>query len=131
MKNLMFALMLVILVAGCTSSAKDTNNTQIANPASVYCIEQGYNLTMRTDDNGTAGYCIFPNGSECEEWAYYHGECEPIDNTLTNVTINGNVTISVINILSDIEIASDEVNSINVNNTGDSIMPLTEEDLDS
>ena len=27
----------------------------VANPASVHCVEQGYELEMRTDDKGTAG----------------------------------------------------------------------------
>ncbi len=49
----------------------------MANPASVYCQDQGYTLEMRTDASGTAGFCIFPDGTECEEWAYYRGECAP------------------------------------------------------
>ena len=49
----------------------------LANPASVYCEEQGYELEMRTDADGTAGYCIFPDGTECEEWSFYRGECAP------------------------------------------------------
>ncbi|RME84627.1 MAG: DUF333 domain-containing protein [Caldilineae bacterium] len=48
------------------------------NPASQYCEEQGYTLEIRTDDSGAQyGVCIFPDGSECEEWAYYLGNCEP------------------------------------------------------
>ncbi len=49
----------------------------LPNPASVFCEEQGYKLEMRTDASGTAGYCIFPDGSECEEWAFFRGECAP------------------------------------------------------
>lgn len=49
----------------------------LPNPASVHCEEQGYTIEMREEAGGTAGYCIFPNGSECEEWAYFRGECEP------------------------------------------------------
>ena len=34
---------------------------------------------MRQDPSGgTIGYCIFPDGSECEEWAYFRGECDPV-----------------------------------------------------
>ena len=49
----------------------------LPNPASVYCQQQGYDLEMRTDDAGTTGYCIFPDGTECEEWAYFRGKCAP------------------------------------------------------
>lgn len=49
----------------------------LPNPASVFCEEQGYKLELRTDASGTAGYCIFPDGSECEEWAFFRGECTP------------------------------------------------------
>ncbi|MBN1138650.1 MAG: DUF333 domain-containing protein, partial [Anaerolineae bacterium] len=23
------------------------------------------------------GYCVFPDGTECEEWAFQRGECMP------------------------------------------------------
>ncbi|MCZ7385239.1 MAG: DUF333 domain-containing protein [Candidatus Methanoperedens sp.] len=47
------------------------------NPASKYCVDQGYNDTIRTNPDGSqTGYCIFPNGRECEEWAYFRGECK-------------------------------------------------------
>ena len=52
--------------------------TQLANPASVYCVEQGGTLDIRTDDSGGQyGVCVFKDGSECEEWAFYRGECKP------------------------------------------------------
>ena len=50
--------------------------SQIANPASEYCIENGGRLEIRQDLQGEAGFCIFEDGSECEEWAYFNGECE-------------------------------------------------------
>jgi hypothetical protein len=35
-------------------------------------------VDIRTgDDGGQAGYCVFPDGSECEEWAFFRGECAP------------------------------------------------------
>jgi peptidoglycan/xylan/chitin deacetylase (PgdA/CDA1 family)/heat shock protein HslJ len=47
------------------------------NPASAYCEEQGGRLEIRTGEGGAVGYCVFPNGSECEEWAFFRGECAP------------------------------------------------------
>lgn len=53
-------------------------NAGLANPASVHCYEQGGKLEMRTDsEGGQVGYCIFEDGSECEEWAFFNGECKP------------------------------------------------------
>ncbi|MER2599444.1 MAG: DUF333 domain-containing protein [Caldilineales bacterium] len=50
----------------------------MANPASVFCIEQGGTLEIRKDAAGNeAGYCRFTDGSECEEWAFMNGECKP------------------------------------------------------
>ena len=51
---------------------------ELANPASVYCKEQGGSLEIRKDESGGEyGVCQFEDGSECEEWAYFRGECEP------------------------------------------------------
>jgi putative hemolysin len=50
----------------------------IPNPASVYCLEHGGRIEIRKDASGNEyGVCVFPDGSECEEWAYLRGECQP------------------------------------------------------
>jgi putative hemolysin len=49
----------------------------LANPASVYCEQQGGKLEIRDETDGQVGYCMFDDGSECEEWAYLRGECAP------------------------------------------------------
>ena len=52
----------------------------LANPAAVYCEEQGGRLEIRTAaDGGRYGVCIFADASECDEWAFYRGECGPRD----------------------------------------------------
>ena len=56
------------------------DSTNMANPASAYCKEQGFKLEIRTaQDNNQYGVCMFKDDSECEEWAYYRGECKPGD----------------------------------------------------
>jgi putative hemolysin len=48
------------------------------NPASAYCAQQGYTSEIRIAADGSqSGVCIFPDGSECDDWAYYRGECAP------------------------------------------------------
>ncbi len=63
----------ILALAGCGAPEAD-----MPNPASVYCEEQGGTLEIRSDEEGNqTGYCIFEDGSECEEWAFYRGECQP------------------------------------------------------
>lgn len=53
-----------------------TNNSQIPNPASVYCEEQGGTLNIITQESGGQyGVCTFSDGSMCEEWKLKRGEC--------------------------------------------------------
>ena len=53
-----------------------TPMANMANPASVYCEEQGNKLEMRTAADGSqTGICVFPDGNVCDEWAFYRGEC--------------------------------------------------------
>jgi len=60
-------------------------NPTLANPASVYCINNGGKIQMETNPSGQYGMCIFPNGSQCDEWQYYRGQCSPssLPNTIT------------------------------------------------
>jgi putative hemolysin len=51
----------------------------IANPASVFCINQsGNSWTVKEDEEGNQyGICSFPDASWCDEWDYYQGHCSP------------------------------------------------------
>lgn len=56
--------------------------TESGNPASKYCLEHGGLSLVKTvttiDGNESKeGICEFPNGSQCEEWKYFRGECGP------------------------------------------------------
>lgn len=87
-----------LFILGCVSqfaqqnvSANVTNvtNVTIANPASVFCIQQGgLSKIVTAADGSQMGICVFPDGSACEEWAYYRGECAPGANVTRNVTAN-------------------------------------------
>lgn len=45
--------------------------TGMANPASVYCEEQGGTLEIVDTPEGQVGMCHFANGQVCEEWALF------------------------------------------------------------
>lgn len=44
----------------------------LANPASVFCEEQGGIVRMEEGVGGTHGICVLPDGSEVEEWEYWY-----------------------------------------------------------
>jgi hypothetical protein len=50
----------------------------LANPASVKCnLDGGISVIQKDANGGEYSNCKFPDGSVCEEWAYYRGECSP------------------------------------------------------
>lgn len=66
----------VLTLAGCgKTEAPVEENAEIANPASVYCEENGWTLVLEEG----AWLCMFADGSYCEEWAFMNGECQPWD----------------------------------------------------
>jgi putative hemolysin len=86
--------LIVLLASSCTpqsvvmpASVTLTPAAGLANPASVFCEEQGFRLELRTDTTGSqTGICHFPNGSQCDEWAYYRGECRPAGQADAGIT---------------------------------------------
>ena len=72
-------LTIILLITACEPQA------DMPNPASVFCEENGGKLIIREDDSGgQIGFCVFEDGSECEEWAFYRGECKPGNNAQTS-----------------------------------------------
>lgn len=70
--------MLVIAISIAYNHQTSVEPTGLANPASVHCTESGYKLEIRTaTDGGQYGVCMFTDGTECEEWEFYRGECSP------------------------------------------------------
>ncbi len=62
--------------------ASPTPEIGLPNPASAYCLEQGGVLELRQDESGAvSGYCRLPDGTVCEEWAFYRGECPTVTPT--------------------------------------------------
>lgn len=50
---------------------------EIANPASGNCVEKGGQLEMQRGPEGEFGVCVFDDGSRCEEWRFFRGQCSP------------------------------------------------------
>jgi len=73
--------LLIQLVAGLCAQPAPGQTEQKAglpNPASVNCAKKAGTLQIRKDSRGNEyGACVFPNGRECEEWAFFRGQCSP------------------------------------------------------
>jgi putative hemolysin len=90
----MLLVLIVLLAASCAPqsvatpvSGTVTPAAALANPASVFCEEQGFRLELRTDaTGGQSGICRFPDGSQCDEWAYFRGECGPAEQAAAGTT---------------------------------------------
>ena len=54
-----------------TSETPSSASTGLANPASVFCVEQGGTLEIVDEAEGQVGYCNLPDGQRIEEWEYY------------------------------------------------------------
>lgn len=77
-------LLSALVISGCTfgptgqSPQPSDTNSQMPNPASVYCEQNGGKVELEQDaSGGVKGICIFADGSECDEWAYFRDECKP------------------------------------------------------
>jgi putative hemolysin len=78
---------LLIVLCGCTQApsgggattpAVTTPASTIANPAAVYCTQQQgtkYEIRTNSTDGSQYGVCILPDGTVCDEWAYFRHEC--------------------------------------------------------
>ena len=84
MKRILALFICSLALTACTTfqssstSGTGTPQANMPNPASVYCTQQGNKHEIRTADDGSqVGICIFADGSTCDEWAYFRGECGP------------------------------------------------------
>lgn len=65
-------LAIAIPLGACDGDDEPTEPTSgLANPASVFCVEQGGEVEIVDEAGGQVGYCNLPNGDRIEEWAYY------------------------------------------------------------
>jgi hypothetical protein len=86
MKRIFTLVIILMALTACiapqTQAVPELNATNMPqanmpNPASVYCEQNGNTLEIRTADDGSQyGECVFPDGSTCDEWAYFRGECD-------------------------------------------------------
>jgi putative hemolysin len=84
MKRIIAVFTLLMALTACAApqvqtsepAATSTPPVNMPNPASVFCAQHGNKLEIHTAADGSqSGVCVFPDGSACDEWDYYRGEC--------------------------------------------------------
>ena len=55
---------------------KGEKEAELANPAAVYCLEQGGSLESMVFEKGERGFCLFNDGSSCGQWDFFNGDCD-------------------------------------------------------
>jgi putative hemolysin len=85
MKRIIAFTIIMMVLTACTEFqvqtlepvAMDIPQVNMPNPASVYCEQNGNKLEIQTASDGSqSGICVFPDGSTCDEWVYFRGECD-------------------------------------------------------
>jgi len=72
----------IALGIGFSAKAADGNATPedraagLANPAAVFCVEQGGRFEIRDADAGSQGFCILPDGTEVDAWTYFREQSQ-------------------------------------------------------
>ena len=69
-----------VLMMGCQGeeddASKEGTGVEIPNPAAEKCLEEGNEYDIKVAEDGSQyGMCTLPDGTECDAWSYYRGEC--------------------------------------------------------
>jgi uncharacterized protein len=71
----------VVALAGCGADDPtpplDTE-VEIANPASVFCVEQGGRVEIVEGEGGEQGICVLPDGTRVDEWEFYRSNATTV-----------------------------------------------------
>lgn len=75
--------MAMAALTGCNGTGKDSpaksdgGLADARNPAAVHCEKNGGQSVIKKDKQGAeAGFCVFPDGREVDEWVYFRGETD-------------------------------------------------------
>ncbi len=69
--------LLTLLLMACQSVQLPQEDPlfEMHHPAMQYCDDKGGTIELRETDEGQTDFCVFDDGSACEQWAYLEGGC--------------------------------------------------------
>ena len=66
--------MIALLIAATLQAPALPVAPAIANPASVYCVQQGGRIEIVRGPKGETGICVLPDGRRIEEWKFFRAQ---------------------------------------------------------
>lgn len=78
-RGALLAVVVGLALGGCGDDAPSPTSVTspdagLANPASVYCVEQGGSVEIVDEEDGQVGYCNLPDGRRVDEWEFFRSE---------------------------------------------------------
>ncbi|MCV5959587.1 DUF333 domain-containing protein, partial [Escherichia coli] len=80
--SLMMATAGTMVLAGCSTydgATRSTEYTSVANPAAVYCVQQGGELDTVSENGERVTYCVLSDDERVEQWEYYRNNHKESD----------------------------------------------------
>ncbi|PIB13405.1 putative hemolysin [Vibrio rotiferianus] len=71
---LVTAVAAAMVLTGCSTyegATRSNEYTSAANPAAVYCVQQGGELDTVTENGERVTYCLLSENERVEQWEYY------------------------------------------------------------
>ncbi|MBE4125332.1 DUF333 domain-containing protein [Vibrio parahaemolyticus] len=71
-----------MVLAGCSTydgATRSTEYTSVANPAAVYCVQQGGELDTVSENGERVTYCVLSDDERVEQWEYYRNNHKESD----------------------------------------------------
>ena len=74
-RTVVVAALLSVLCCNNLHAEDERSSVGPASPAAEYCVGLGYESSVIQGDGGESGQCRFLDGSTCDDWTFYRGQC--------------------------------------------------------
>jgi len=74
--------MWALVLAGCNKTEETISQEEPLNDAAQFCIDNWGKHEIVTSETAVYGECTLPDGTVCDEWDYYEGNCPEQETSL-------------------------------------------------
>ena len=73
---ILYSLPLLLLSGAAQADTSESAQALIANPAAVFCEEEGGTYKTVEEEAGSRGVCVLADGDEVDAWEYFRATAE-------------------------------------------------------